>query len=91
MTLPHADLYRIPYPRSVPTEREWPFVWGETVRVRASAPDSVRPGEFADIVGFRKVPGPKGERVLCTIEFGDGRDAELDATLLERVTLTNAE
>ena len=91
MTLTNAEGCRIPYPRSVPTEPELPFAWSETVRVRASAPDSVRRGEFAEIVGFRKVPGPDSGRVLCTIEFGDGRDAELDAILLERVTSTNAE
>lgn len=72
-------------------EPDWPFDWGETVRVLVSAPDSVRPGQLADVVGFRVVPGPEGERTLCTIEFGDGRDVEVEVTLLERVTLTNAE
>jgi hypothetical protein len=73
------------------TEPSWPFDWGESVRVRPAAPDTARPGELAAVVGFRHEAGPTGERTMCTIEFGDGRDAEIDAALLERVTLTNAE
>jgi hypothetical protein len=73
------------------TEPEGPFDWGETVRVRPAAPDAARPGELAAVVGFRREASPTGERTLCAIELSDGRDAEVDVALLERVTLTNAE
>jgi phage baseplate assembly protein gpV len=63
--------------------------WGETVRLLSGAADAARPEVLATVVGLRDDAGPEGERTLCLIEFGDGSAVEVDATLLERVTLPN--
>jgi phage baseplate assembly protein gpV len=73
----------------VTNEPDWPFRWGETVRFLSGAADAARPEVLATVVGLRDDAGPEGERTLCLIEFGDGSAVEVDATLLERVTLPN--
>jgi hypothetical protein len=65
--------------------------WGDTVRVKASAPLRMRPGAVAAVVGVREVETPeealKFDAVVGTklylIEFGDGDAVELAQTWIE--------
>ncbi len=67
--------------------------WGDTVRVKASAPVSMRPGRLAAVVGMRDVETQEqviefeaaiGSKVYL-IEFGDGDAIEVAETWLEAV------
>ena len=69
--------------------------WGDLVRVKATAPAAMRPGEIAEVVGLREVEDehqsvefgvPVGERI-CQIEFGDGSDMEIAAIWVEACEL----
>ena len=67
--------------------------WGDTVRVKASAPMSMRPGAIAEVVGIRDVETPSqatqfetpiGSKVYL-IEFSDGDAIELAEMWIETV------
>jgi hypothetical protein len=54
------------------------FTWGDLVIVSAAAPTQMRPGELGDVVGITE----QTTETIYTIEFGDGRDAEVPESLL---------
>ena len=66
--------------------------WGDTVRVKLSAPADMRPGELASVVAIVAIEGAaQAERwgvglgtQIFGIEFGDGVTIELPEQWLER-------
>jgi hypothetical protein len=54
------------------------FTWGDLVTVIPTAPTRMRPGEVGDVVGITE----QKTETIYTIEFGDGRDAEVPESLL---------
>jgi len=54
------------------------FTWGDLVIVSASAPSDMRPGQLGSVVGFTQ----RATETSYTVEFGDGRDAEVPEALL---------
>ena len=60
-----------------------PLNYGDTVKVRPSAPENVRPGSFAEVCGLSSNEPLPGRRVL--IEFGDGSSVEVLEQHLEFV------
>ena len=67
--------------------------WGDTVRVKVSAPATMRPGAIAEIVGIREVETEEqalqfqariGSKIYL-IEFGDGDATELGEAWIEPV------
>jgi hypothetical protein len=54
------------------------FTWGNLVIVSASAPTHMRPGELGDVVAITH----RATETTYTVEFGDGRDAEVPESLL---------
>ena len=65
--------------------------WGDSVRVSASAPDELRPGSPAEVVGVTRAETsvlaarfrvPVGTEVY-TVEFSDGSSLEIPEDLLE--------
>jgi hypothetical protein len=68
------------------------FTWGETVRIRRTAPQHFRPGELAEICGMWTVEteanaSARGSSIgstTYTIEFGDGTSVEIAEQYLEK-------
>ena len=67
--------------------------WGDTVRVRAGAPVSLRPGALAAVVGIREIETTDqaeqfreaiGTKVYL-VEFSDGAAIEISQAWLESV------
>jgi hypothetical protein len=54
------------------------FRWGDTVRVDELAPPGLRPGQLGEVLGVSET----GDGMTYTVEFGDGKDAQVPATLL---------
>ncbi len=69
------------------------FTWGDTVRISASASIEMRPGALGGVCGIRTDPYRAGVvepanldpeiRLVYTVEFTDGHDAEVPEQLLE--------
>lgn len=55
------------------------YDWGQAVRVIATAPGNMRPGEIGSICGMR---GADDYR-LYLVEFSDGEAAEIPEKLIE--------
>ena len=55
------------------------FTFGDEVRVRDSAPPSMRPGRLGAIVSIQDHKDP----CSYTVEFGDGSDCEISEDLIE--------
>ena len=68
------------------------FTWGETIRIRPTAPEHLRPGELAEVCGMWTVETEANASVrgypigttIYTIEFGDGTSAEIAEQHLEK-------
>lgn len=69
------------------------FSWGDTVRVKPSAPADMRPGERGEVVAITPIDTqasadlydvPVGSLVYL-VEFGDGDAIEIQATWLEAI------
>ena len=69
------------------------FTWGDTVCISSSAPIEMRPGALGVVCGIRTDPYRAGVvepanldpeiRLVYTVEFTDGQDAEVPGQLLE--------
>jgi hypothetical protein len=67
------------------------FEYGQTVRVKATAPELFRPGQMVSVCGERIVESKEiakafGEpvgTVLCLVEFSDGQAVEVPERWLE--------
>jgi len=57
------------------------FTFGDEVRVKDSAPSSMRPGGLGAIVSIQDHEDP----CSYTVEFGDGSDSEISEDLIELV------
>jgi hypothetical protein len=62
----------------VPDDAIHKFTWGDVVIVDTSAPSDMRPGELGTVVGITQ----RATDTTYTVEFGDGRDAEVAESLL---------
>ena len=69
------------------------FTWGDSVRVKLSAPPAVRAGERGEVVAVTEIatPGmaeahdlPLGS-IVVHVEFGDGEDLAIPGAWLEAV------
>jgi hypothetical protein len=58
------------------------FTFGDEVKVKDSAPTSLRPGRLGAIVSIQT----SEERSSYTVEFGDGADCEIDEDFLDRIS-----
>lgn len=82
----------------IPDQSPWSYIsqmitWGDTVLVSDDAPEQLRPGCFASVVGISTEDQRAGgylERfpsgTVYTIEFGDGSDAEVHESMVSRAT-----
>ena len=67
------------------------FSWGDTVRVKAGAQPQKRPGEVAEVVGFREIENATQAKEFCAplgsvlylIEYGDGSATEIPEEWIE--------
>lgn len=67
--------------------------WGDTVRVKANAPISMRPGAVAEVVGIRDINTPDQAAqfdipvgaTVYLIEFGNGDSMEVADKWLEAI------
>ena len=57
------------------------FTWGESVRVDDAAPPKLRPGHAGAVVGMWET----ADGMTYTVEFGDGKDAEIPGSLLTSI------
>ena len=67
--------------------------WGNTVKVKQTAPPVLRPGQYASVCGIREIENREQELKFCSpvgttlylIEFGDGISFEIREDLIELV------
>lgn len=67
------------------------FTWGDAVRVKATAPASVRPGERGDVVAVTEIVTQEMSDLydaavgstVYQVEFGDGNTEEVGDVWLE--------
>lgn len=68
------------------------FTWGDEVRIKTNAPQDLRPGATAEVVGISEIVNheqsihfwgaPLGTKIYV-VEFGDGSAVEVPEGMLE--------
>ena len=68
------------------------FTWGDSVRIKLTAPARLRPGEGGEVVAITKIENQHQAEhydvaigiTTYLVEFGDGQDVTVPESLLER-------
>ena len=63
------------------SERTSKFTWGDSVRVRATAPSEFRPGAYAAVCALTEPDASRPEH-FYTVEFDDGSSVHIAESLL---------